>query len=120
MEDVARVFVQSIFGTVSLTFLVALGVQLIRYAKKGSPGAQVLGATFMLLSFGNIRDPSNELIQEAKQLKRREEDDSGDPPGFKGSGKMKKPACSTQMRLSTRCNGKFLVSRLLLSQEPRH
>jgi hypothetical protein len=48
--------------------------------KKGSTAAQVLGATFLLFGFGNFRDPTNDIVQQAKQLKRREEDDSGDPP----------------------------------------
>lgn len=60
--------------------LVWIGALAVRYAKKGTPGAQVLGAVFLLFGMGNIRDPSNEIVQQAKQLKRREEDDSGDPP----------------------------------------
>jgi len=71
---------QVVFATAGLTFFVGLGARAVRYAKKGSAGAQVLGAAFLFFSMGNMRDPSDEIMQQAKQLKRREEDDSGDPP----------------------------------------
>ena len=78
--DVARLFATVVFAAVALTSLIALGVQLVRLGKKGSSAAHVLGASFMLMGFGNFRDPTNELVQQAKQLKQREDDDSGDPP----------------------------------------
>ena len=78
--DVARVLATVVFAAVALTSLFALGVQLVRLGKKGSTAAHVLGATFMLIGFGNFRDPTNETVQQAKQLKQREDDDSGDPP----------------------------------------
>jgi len=78
--DVARLFPTAVFAAVALTSLVVLGVQLVRLGKKGSTAAHVLGATFMLIGFGNFRDPTNETVQQAKQLKQREDDDSGDPP----------------------------------------
>ena len=78
--DIARLFATAVFAAVALTSLFALGVQLVRLGKKGSAAAHVLGATFMLIGFGNFRDPTNEIVQQAKQLKQREDDDSGDPP----------------------------------------
>jgi len=78
--DVARLFATTVFAAVALTSLFALGLQLVRIAKKGSRGAHVLGATFMLIGFGGMRDPTNETVEIAKQLKQREDDDSGDPP----------------------------------------
>ena len=78
--DIAHLFATIVFAAVALTSLCALGVQLVRLSKKGSAAAHVLGATFMLIGFGNFRDPTNEIVQQAKQLKRREDDDAGDPP----------------------------------------
>ncbi len=78
--DVARLFATAVFAAVALTSLVVLGVLLVRLGKKGTTAAHVLGATFLLMGFGNFRDPTNELVQQAKQLKQREEDDDGDPP----------------------------------------
>ena len=78
--DVARLFATVVFAAVALTSLLALGIQLVRLGRRASTTAHVLGATFMLIGFGNFRDPTNETVQAAKQLKQREEDDSGDPP----------------------------------------
>jgi len=78
--EVARLFATVVFAAVALTSLFALGVQLILLSKKGTAAAHVLGATFLLIGFGNFRDPTNETVQQAKQLKQREDDDSGDPP----------------------------------------
>ena len=78
--ELARLFAEVVFAVVALAFLGALCVRAVLYAKKGSPGAQVLALTLMLFGFGNIRDPTENIVQQAKQLKRREEDDSGDPP----------------------------------------
>jgi hypothetical protein len=78
--EIARLFATTVFAVVALTSMFALGVQLVRLSKKASAAAHVLGAAFMLIGFGNFRDPTNEIVQQAKQLKRREEDDSGDPP----------------------------------------
>jgi hypothetical protein len=77
--DIARLFATAVFAAVALTSLLALGVQLIQLGKKANTAAHVLGATFMLIGFGNFRDPANEPVQQAKQLKQREDDDSGDP-----------------------------------------
>ena len=78
--DIARLVATVVFAGVALTSLFALGAKLILLSKKGSAAAHVLGATFMLIGFGNFRDPSNEIVQQAKQVKQREDDDSGDPP----------------------------------------
>jgi len=78
--EIARLFATAVFAAVALTSLLALGVQLVRVGKKATTAAHVLGATFMLIGFGNLRDPTNETVQQAKQLKQREDDDSGDPP----------------------------------------
>jgi hypothetical protein len=78
--DVERLFATVVFAVVAATSLIALGVQLVGLSKKGSAAAHVLGASFMLIGFGNFRDPTNEIVQQAKHLKQREDDDAGDPP----------------------------------------
>ena len=78
--DVARLVATVVFGVVAMTSLFVLGVQLIPLSKKGSAAAHVLGAVFMLIGFGNFRDPTNETVQAAKEHKRRKENDQGDPP----------------------------------------
>jgi hypothetical protein len=78
--DVARLFATVVFALVALASLFALGLQLIFLSRKGSAAAHVLGATFMLMGFGNFRDPANEIVQAAKEHKQRKENDQGDPP----------------------------------------
>jgi hypothetical protein len=78
--EVARTFATVAFAAVALTSLFALGVKLVLLSKKGSAAAHVLGATFMLIGFGNFRDPTNEIVQAAKDHKQRKENDQGDPP----------------------------------------
>jgi hypothetical protein len=51
-----------------------------RWARKRKKGAYALGAGLLLFGLGNVTDPENRIVQEAKQLKKREEDDAGDPP----------------------------------------
>jgi hypothetical protein len=40
----------------------------------------MLGAAFMLLGLGTMRDPVPETVQAAKEHKQRKENDQGDPP----------------------------------------
>jgi hypothetical protein len=72
--------VMLVAGCLVFTALVWAGVQAVKYARRGSAGAHVLGAVFILLGFGNMQDPTMQTVAEAKQRKGSEEDDSGDPP----------------------------------------
>ncbi|HEX5047150.1 MAG TPA: hypothetical protein VFX89_08530 [Gammaproteobacteria bacterium] len=75
-----HLFSQAVFAAVACVFLIGLGVRAVQHAKSGSAGAHVLGAAFLFFAMGNMRDPTDEIAQQAKQLKRRDEDASGDPP----------------------------------------
>lgn len=78
--DLLKIFARFVFACVSLTYLIFLGVQAVRYAKSGSGGAHVLGAALILMGFGNMQDPTMEMAALTRQTRRHEEDDSGDPP----------------------------------------
>lgn len=78
--DAAQLFAQVVLAFLGASYLVFLGVCMIRYASRGSAGAHVLGAGLILMGFGNMQDPTMEMVQQAKQVKKHEEDDSGDPP----------------------------------------
>ena len=80
MDHLARLFATSVFAVVALGSLFALGVRLVLLSKKGTAAAHMLGAAFMLMGFGNMRDPSDEIVQAAKEHKQRKENDQGDPP----------------------------------------
>jgi len=50
-------------------------------ARTRASGAYVLGAFLIPIGgMGNVSDPDFKIVNEAKQLKREEEDDTGDPP----------------------------------------
>jgi hypothetical protein len=78
--ELARLFAQFVFACVAIIYLAILGIKTVQYASRGSAGAHVLGAALILMGFGNMQDPTMEMVAQAKQQKRSEEDDSGDPP----------------------------------------
>ncbi len=61
-----------------LVLVVAGFMWATRRAKRGGEGIHVVGAVLMLMGFGNMRDPTNETVQVAKQTRRRDSGDSGD------------------------------------------
>lgn len=63
------------FGALAWT-----GVLAVKSAKRAAVAAEILGGVFLLFGMGNIRDPSNDIVHQAKQLKNREDDGAGDPP----------------------------------------
>jgi hypothetical protein len=71
-------------GTVAL-FLFGVcysGYRLVVQARRQSKSAYIVGAALApLIAMGQVVDPDRRIAQEAKQIKKREEDDPGDPPG---------------------------------------
>jgi hypothetical protein len=63
-----------------LMLLIAFVAFLIRRARRGGRVIQVVGAAFTLMTMGNVRDPSNERVEVAKQPRKKESGDTGDPP----------------------------------------
>ena len=60
-------------------FITWLGVILIMAAKRGGGGMQALGAAMMMFGWGNMRDPSNNPVAEAKDGRAEKGSPSGDP-----------------------------------------
>jgi hypothetical protein len=70
-------------GTVALLFcgICYGGYRLVVRARRRSKSAYIVGAALApLIAMGQVVDPDFRIVQEAKQLKEREEDDPGDPP----------------------------------------
>jgi len=70
-------------GAVAIFFCVAIFClyRVVVWARRRSKRAYVIGAALApLIALGKLTDPDFRIVQEAKQLKKREEDDSGDPP----------------------------------------
>lgn len=74
----------TLFAQIAVTML-ALGLffyllyKIVVWTKLGNKGAFFLGAMLTPFFLGNIQDPDFRAVEQAKQLKRQEEDDSGDP-----------------------------------------
>jgi len=55
--------------------------RVVVWARRRSKRAYVVGAALApLIALGKVTDPDFRIVQEAKQLKKREEEDAGDPP----------------------------------------
>ena len=70
-------------AAVAIFFCVAIYClyRVVVWARRRSKRAYVVGAVLApLIALGKVTDPDFRVVQEAKQLKKREEDDSGDPP----------------------------------------
>ena len=70
-------------GVVGIFFCVAVYClyRVVVWARRGSKRAYAIGAALApLIALGKLTDPDFRIVQEAKQLKKREEDDGGDPP----------------------------------------
>jgi hypothetical protein len=58
--------------------------RLVRWAWSRARGAYVVGAVLAPFGAGNVVDPDFRTVNEAKQQKKRQEDDVGDPPNPEG------------------------------------
>lgn len=82
MQDIA---IRAIALTIALVIIAfatgATAITLIRWAKRGSRGAAILGSTFVLLFGGGLAPPRPQTrIEEAKEDKDKQGAESGDPP----------------------------------------
>ena len=71
-------------GTIVIFFYVVVRClhRVVVWARRRSKRAYVIGAALApFMALGNVSDPDFRILQEAKRLKNREDDDSGDPPG---------------------------------------
>jgi len=59
--------------------LIWIGVVVIKAAKRGGGGMQALGAAMMMFGWGNMRDPGNNPVAEAKDGRAEKGSPSGDP-----------------------------------------
>jgi len=62
-----------------LAVLIWLGVVMVKAARRGGGGMQALGAALMMFGWGNMRDPSDNPVAEAKDGRIRRGTYAGDP-----------------------------------------
>ena len=66
--------------------------RIVQWARRQRKRAYVVGAAFApFMALGKVTDPDFRIVQEAKQLKKREEDNPGDPPGAEGEDEDRAP-----------------------------
>lgn len=79
MNDDIATAVKVLAAIGGAAFLIWLGVVIIKSAKRGGGGMQAIGAALMLFGWGNMRDPSNNPVAEAKDGRAEKGSPSGDP-----------------------------------------
>ena len=69
-------------GSIALFFggVFYVAYRVVTWARRQSKKAYVIGAALAPLMAFNVVDPDFRIVNEAKQLKKREEDNPGDPP----------------------------------------
>jgi uncharacterized membrane protein len=67
-------------STAVAVVLLFLGVSLVRSAKRRSVGALALGSILLLFGIGNVREPENQTIEQAKAPQPKKGEDSGGRP----------------------------------------
>jgi hypothetical protein len=73
--------VASVLAAVAVLLIPYLLYRVARWARARTTGAYVLGVALSpIIAAGSVVDPDSRVVNEAKQLKRQEEDDAGDPP----------------------------------------
>lgn len=65
-------------GGLAIAFA-ALLIFLVVKAKRGGKSARAIGVALMLFGWGNLRDPRNDTVAEAKDGRVRKGETSGDP-----------------------------------------
>lgn len=80
MESPA-ILVNVLLATVGLWLVFWILYRIALWARRRTSGAYVLGAFLIPIGgMGNVSDPDYKIVNEAKQIKRHKEDDTGDPP----------------------------------------
>ena len=60
---------------------------IVGWARRRAKRAYVIGAALApIMAIGHVVDPEYRIVHEAKQLKKREEDEPGDPPNESDDG----------------------------------
>jgi hypothetical protein len=79
VNDDITAAVKVLAGLGGTALLIWLGVVMTKAAKRGGGGMTALGAAMMMLGWGNMRDPSNNPVAEAKDGRAEKGSPSGDP-----------------------------------------
>jgi hypothetical protein len=68
------------------------GYRVVVWARRRAKGASVVGALLSpVIALGKVTDPDFRIVMEAKQHRKREEDEPGDPPNFEDEPALEPP-----------------------------
>jgi hypothetical protein len=79
VNDDITTAVKILAGLGGAALLIWFCVLATKAAKRGGGGMQALGAAMMMFGWGNMRDPSNNPVAEAKDGRAEKGSPSGDP-----------------------------------------
>jgi len=77
--SIAELAFRVLLAAAALAALIALLAAVVMKTRRGGKGMHAIGAALMLFGWGNLRDPSNNPVAEAKDGRIRKDDYSGDP-----------------------------------------
>jgi len=73
--------IDSILAAAAVLLIPYLLYRVARWARARTTGAYVLGVALApVIAAGSVVDPDSRIVNEAKQEKKHEDDDAGDPP----------------------------------------
>ena len=79
--ELSQVLGNVLLATSGLAVFFWMLYRVVRWARQRASGAYVLGALIIPIGgMGNVSDPDYKVVDQAKQIKQKEEDDTGDPP----------------------------------------
>jgi hypothetical protein len=79
MNDDITVAVKVLGALAGAALLSWIGIVMVKAAKRGGGGLGGIGAALMLFGWGNLRDPANNPVAEARDGRIRRDEYSGDP-----------------------------------------
>ncbi|HEY3516319.1 MAG TPA: hypothetical protein VGL98_04670 [Gammaproteobacteria bacterium] len=83
--DASSTLIDALLAAGAVAIFFAGGIfclyRVVIWARRRSKRAYIVGAALApFIALGRVVDPDFRIVQEAKRLKKREEDDAGDPP----------------------------------------
>ena len=79
--ELSQVLANVLLATSGLAVFFWMLYRVVRWAWQRASGAYILGALIIPIGgMGNVSDPDYKVVDQAKQIKQKAEDDTGDPP----------------------------------------
>lgn len=94
-----QVVIDVLLSVAVLAAVLLCAYRVVVWARRRAKRAYVVGALFApFMALGKVTDPDFRIVNEAKQLKKREEDEPGDPPNPEDEDQVETVAAKTAPR----------------------